>query len=168
MEYYTIITQWLLSHIEWVLLGLSATILGALVIFIKINLKLSRMLKKYDVLTQGMAGKNLEGILFEHIERMEGALVEVTRLKQQCDGLAETTELCLQKVGVVRFNAFTDMGSNLSFSVAILDANDNGLIISSLFGRDESRVYGKPVQDGKSQYLLTDEEQEALRMAQRK
>lgn len=168
MEYVSVITKWMLENIEWVLLGLSSTILAALIIFISINIKLSRMLKKYNGLMQGMEGKNLEGLLFDHINRVDGAMVKVEGLSNQCRALTNTTELCLQRVGIVRFNAFQDTGSDLSFSVAILDANNDGVIISSLFGRDESRVYGKPVQKGKSQYLLTEEEQEALRIAQQK
>lgn len=168
MDYITVVTQWLLGHIEWVLLGLSATILGTLIVFIQINIKLSRMLRKYNELMQGMEGKNLENILFTHVKRVDSAMLEVNMLQKQCDALVKTTEGCLQRVGVVRFNAFTDMGSDLSFSVAILDAKNDGIVISSLFARDDSRVYGKPVLAGKSQYLLTQEEQQALQMAQRK
>lgn len=168
MEQVTVITQWMLAHIEWVLLGLSATILVALVIFIQINIKLSRMLKKYDALMRDMEGKNLEKILFEHLVRVDNAVTEVNDLKQQCKTLQDTTTNCLQKIGAVRFNAFQDMGSDLSFSVALLDGKDDGIIISSLFGRDETRIYGKPVQNGKSSYLLTAEEQEALKIAQLK
>ena len=75
--------------------------------------------------------------------------------------------MCVQKVGVVRFRAFEDTGSDLSFAVALLDSEDNGVVLSSLFGRTESRVYAKPVEHGASSYLLSTEENEALSKAKK-
>ena len=57
------------------------------------------------------------------------------------------------------------MGSDLSYAVALLDSNNNGLVLSSIFGREDSRSYVKPIEAGKSTYTLTDEEDEALRQA---
>ena len=68
-------------------------------------------------------------------------------------------------MGVVRFNAFSNTGSDLSFAVALLDDHDNGVVFCSLFGRSESRVYAKPISKGESSYLLTAEEKEALQKA---
>lgn len=168
MEYVSIITQWMLANIEWVLIGMSVTILLALAIFIQINVRLSRMLKKYNVLMRGMDGRNLEEIIFDHVKRVDAAIVKVDNLDNQCRRLADNQQYCLQGVGIVRYNAFENTGSDLSFSIALLDAKDNGIVISSLFGRDESRTYGKPIQNGKSSYLLTAEEQEAVQIAKRK
>jgi hypothetical protein len=67
---------------------------------------------------------------------------------------------------MVRYNAFPDTGSDQSFSVAMLDADGNGLVLSSLYGRTETRTYAKPVQGGKSTYPLSDEETAALLQAQ--
>lgn len=165
MEYVPVLTQWALANMAWILMGVSITLVLALIIFIRINTKLSRMLKKYDILMRGMEGKNLEEVLFAHVRRVDDALVKVDELFDQSRRLEGIQEHCLQKVGIVRYSAFQDTGSDLSFSIAILDARHNGLIISSLFGRDESRTYGKPVNSGKSTYLLTDEEQKALEIA---
>jgi hypothetical protein len=68
---------------------------------------------------------------------------------------------------IVRFNAFEDTGSDLSFAVALLDADYNGVVLSSIFGRNESRTYAKPVVAGQSSYFLTNEEKEALDMARK-
>jgi len=67
---------------------------------------------------------------------------------------------------MIRFNPFNETGGNQSFSVAILDGNDCGIVISSLFSRNENRVYGKPIKNGVSEFPLTDEEKEAIRLAQ--
>lgn len=168
MEYAPVLTQWILDNMAWILIGVSVTLLLALIIFIRINTQLSRMLKKYDTLMHGMEGKNLEDVLFAHVRRVDDALLKVDTLSGQCRKIEGIQEHCLQKVGIVRYSAFQDTGSDLSFSLAILDARHDGVVISSLFGRDESRIYGKPIISGKSAYLLTDEEQKALEIAMNK
>jgi len=168
LEYVPVLTEWALANMAWILIGVSVTLVLALIIFIRINSKLSRMLKKYDTLMRGMDGKNLEDVLFAHVRRVDDALVRVDALSDQCRRIEDIQEHCLQKVGTVRYSAFQDTGSDLSFSIAILDARNNGVIVSSLFGRDESRTYGKPIISGKSTYLLTDEEQKALEIAMNK
>ncbi|NLC77511.1 MAG: DUF4446 family protein, partial [Clostridia bacterium] len=63
---------------------------------------------------------------------------------------------------MVRYNAFTGLGSDQSFSLALLDSRDDGVVITSIYGREDSRFYAKPVKGGRSRYRLTDEELLAL------
>lgn len=77
------------------------------------------------------------------------------------DGLART----IQRVGIVRFDAFEDMGGRLSFAVALLDEEGSGVIFCSINGRNETRIYAKPVERGQSKINLSDEEVEAIRRA---
>ena len=70
-------------------------------------------------------------------------------------------------VGLVRYNAFRETGSDLSFSLALLDRNFDGMVLTSLFGREESRCYGKPVKGGQSTHLLSEEEMQALNEARK-
>jgi hypothetical protein len=69
------------------------------------------------------------------------------------------------RVGVIRYNPFPEMGGNMSFSVALLDAKSNGVVISVLNDRQGSRVYGKPLEAGASPQKLSDEEQQAISLA---
>jgi hypothetical protein len=71
----------------------------------------------------------------------------------------------VQGVGVVRYNPVPGVGSNLSFSLALLDGRANGVVVSVITGRDGSRVYGKAVEGGTSTYPLSDEERQALAIA---
>jgi hypothetical protein len=71
----------------------------------------------------------------------------------------------IQKVGVVRFNPFRDTGGDQSFCICLLDAQDKGLIISSLFTREGAKVFTKPIEAGQSKYPLTEEEKEAIQIA---
>ena len=72
----------------------------------------------------------------------------------------------LQKVGLVRYNPFSDAGGDQSFALALLDGRGNGVVISSLYGREMNRVYAKRIEGGAAKYPLTDEEKEALHNAQ--
>lgn len=87
-------------------------------------------------------------------------------LSQEVKTLKADSVTSIKKVAVIRFNPFTELGSNQSFSAAILDEANNGLVITSLFTRSENRVYGKPIKNGASDYQLTNEEKEAIKKAQ--
>ena len=78
----------------------------------------------------------------------------------------EQISRCVQKVGVVRFQAFEDVGSDLSYCVALLDNNNDGVVITSIFGRNMSTSYAKPVTEGTSKYPFSNEETYAMNKAQ--
>jgi len=91
--------------------------------------------------------------------------LEMAGLREQMLGLEETVAHAVQCVGVVRFDAFEDLGGMQSFSVAMLDQQGSGVVFSSINGRNETRIYAKPIERGASQYHLSNEEQEAIRRA---
>ncbi|NLZ49550.1 MAG: DUF4446 family protein, partial [Clostridiales bacterium] len=75
---------------------------------------------------------------------------------------------CTQKVSILRYKAFDDVGSDLSFSIAMLDGDNNGIIITSIYGRHDSTTYAKPVDKGISRYDLSEEEERVLKEAMSK
>ena len=87
------------------------------------------------------------------------------KLSQDLENLKKENKFSLQKVGIVRFNPFSEVGGDQSFSIALLDGNNDGLVISSLYSREGNRVYGKPIKNGSSQYSLSKEEEEAIKKA---
>lgn len=110
--------------------------------------------------------QNLEKVLKNELkdikkiqELLEDAFEKIKKLKIISDKT-------IQKVGIVRFNPFQDMGSDQSFSVALLDSENNGVVITSLFSRSGTRIYAKPIENKQSKYQLIDEEIEAIRKAQ--
>ncbi|EAX46999.1 conserved hypothetical protein [Thermosinus carboxydivorans Nor1] len=151
-----------MTNLHYILLAITVIILIALIFFININIKLSRLNRRYQKLMQGMEGANIERLLLAHIDEVRETVEKVNTLAAQCRHLDAVTKTCIQRVGIVRFNAFNDTGSDLSFAIALLDAQDNGVVLSSIFGRDDSRVYAKPIVNGQSSYFLTNEEKEAL------
>ena len=104
-------------------------------------------------------------MLIGHIQEMKQVVEDQKRLDAENKTIEDLLAKALTRVGVVRFRAFEDMGSDLSYAVALLDSDNNGIIFSSLFGREDSRSYVKPIEKGTSTYTLTDEEQQALQKA---
>ncbi|HEX8100721.1 MAG TPA: DUF4446 family protein [Actinomycetota bacterium] len=96
------------------------------------------------------------------IKRLEAAVRQLSATDRQLHQLSQES---IRHVGVVRFDAFEDMGGRLSFSAALLDAGGDGVVITSINGRQESRCYAKPVTKGGSVHNLSDEEQQAIREA---
>lgn len=70
-----------------------------------------------------------------------------------------------KEYGIYRYNAYKDTGSDLSFTLALLDEKNNGVVLNGIYSRDMSNIYAKPVQNGESSYKITEEENEAIKMA---
>lgn len=123
--------------------------------------ELQELKAKYDFFTQG-DDKNWDEILTKTLTEVRAAKEDLEKLEQHQQAMREQMKGCVQKVKLMRYNAFTDTGSNLSYSLAVLDENNNGVVLSSLYGREDNRSYAKPVENGKSTYQLSDEEKEVL------
>ena len=103
---------------------------------------------------------------------LEGQAKQIQRLEQAARSLNATDrrqetliEGAVRRVGVIRYDAFEDVGGRLSFSCALLDDHGNGVVMTSINGRQDTRVYAKPITDGRSPYNLSIEEEEAIRQA---
>lgn len=106
------------------------------------------------------------------LDAIAADLEKVDRLGERVDALnalqrdlERTGQRAVQRVGVVRFNPFTDTGGDQSFAIALLDALGNGLVVSSLHGRADTRIFAKQVRGGRSKHQLSTEEEEAIRQA---
>ncbi|ABR50854.1 conserved hypothetical protein [Alkaliphilus metalliredigens QYMF] len=161
--------QWVLTFVEmygtYFILGSFLLNLLLVLLLIIYNTTTSNLKDKYKRLVKGTDGKNIESVLMQHIEKVEEAQVEVEKVHKRLDIINNRMSFCIQKVGMVRYNAFADMGSDLSYSYALLDENNNGMIITGIYGRSETVTYAKPVKDGKSNYSLSVEELQALQRA---
>jgi hypothetical protein len=105
--------------------------------------------------------KNFKEILsrFNDLEK------DFKKLSQELKNLKRQNKFSIQKIGTVRFNPFSEVGGNQSFSVALLDGNNNGTVITSLYTREGNRVYAKPIKNSKSQYSLSKEEKKSIEKA---
>ena len=114
---------------------------------------------------KGRKVKDLEEVISEQLKRMKKTEGDVKRLFKWNKDLQKTCDISITKVGVVRFNPFKDTGGDQSFVVALLDSNNNGLVLSSLYTREGTRIYTKPIKKGTSSYHLSKEEEQAIKQA---
>jgi hypothetical protein len=119
-------------------------------------------------LGKGVKERNVVAVLERELQRRERVEKDLAALKSETAQLQARTQKSLQRTGVVRFNPYNDVGGDQSFAVALLDGEGDGLVFSSLHGREETRVYAKPVQKGEAkEYSLSEEEKEAIKVARR-
>jgi hypothetical protein len=90
---------------------------------------------------------------------------DFSKLSEELQEIKQESKFALQKIGVIRFNPFKEIGGNQSFSIAMLDANNNGVVITGFYSKEGNRVFAKPIIKGKSKYSLTAEEKKALEKA---
>lgn len=98
----------------------------------------------------------------EQVKKLELSLADISK---ELAELKAENKFHFQKIGFVRYNPFPGVGGDQSFSLALLDKNNDGIVITSLFSREGNRVYAKTVEKGKSSYPLSDEEKQALEKA---
>ena len=158
MENINLLLQNYLLLIILVLLFLLAVLF---MLYKKQGKKLDALQAKYDFFTQG-DNKNWDELLTQTLTEVRAAKAEMQEMEARQQAMREQLKGCVQKVKLMRYNAFTDMGSDLSYSLALLDENNNGVVLSSIYGREDNRTYAKPVENGKSTYLLSDEEKQVL------
>ncbi len=106
-------------------------------------------------------------LLSDHLEEIRLTVDRANELLHRSEEVGRRLERTVQRVGVVRFNAFPDVGGDQSFAIALLDNHGDGVVISSLQGRTENRVYAKPLKRWDSTYALSDEEKQAIAKAYR-
>ncbi len=159
------IFKFIMQNMSYIVGVLGILIIVMYLIIIHLYMNLSYLKKRYKKMMTGVESGNLERMLIGHIDRVKAVVDEQEKLKLENKRIDALLRQALTKVGVVRFSAFEEMGGDLSYAVAMLDANNNGVVFSSIFAREDSRSYVKPVENGKSSYALTNEEEEAIRKA---
>lgn len=157
MEFFT--SPWFILFLSLVVVATAALAAYSYTLLAKVKKQRDALMVKGDM--------NLEEILNDHARALsehEGSLSEIHAI---CEHLNKMAAQSIQKVGVIRFNAFAHEGEGgeQSFAIALLNQNDDGLVLSSLFARAEMRVYSKPVRGGVSDHHLSAEEQKAIQKA---
>lgn len=139
-----------------------------IIIVIANNIKTRKTVRKYNSLMKKLGnGTNLETMIRGYIESVEKVEKKNQEVLEYCNRLDEKIVKCIQKVGMVRYNAFEDTGSDLCFAIALLDYEDSGVVINGIYSREGSATYAKPVNKGGSSYTLSTEEIQAIDLAKR-
>ena len=143
-------------------------LIGALIITISTRMELSRIQNNYNALLYYLGDDESRDLLHELTTLIRGIERDNRITEKNIDQIYTLLEYCVQKIAVVRYNAFQNVGSDQSFSIALLDYEDNGVVISSIFGRDSSTTFAKPIKYGSSDYVLTEEEEGAIWLARKR
>ncbi len=152
----------------YIVFGLLVAAIVELIWILILHVRLSNYAKSYKRFTGGRKGESLDKLLSSYLNTVEENVDKVTGFEERMGKLEKRMEFSLQKVGIIRYNAFTGMGSDQSFSIALLNQDDDGVVITGIFGRDDTVTYAKPIEGGNSRYKLSAEELQAIDRAAKK
>lgn len=149
----------------FILLGLLIFCIVLLVLIIISFVQISKFKKKYTKFMLGKDGANLENDIMTLYEDNKFMKLSIDRNREDIKTLSKKHEKAFQKVGLVKYDAFSEMGGKLSFALALLDEQNNGFIINSVHSSEGCYSYTKQVSDGDSQIALSNEEKVAVERA---
>lgn len=148
------------------LICMLVAIIVLIILFIINTIKLSKIKNSYSQFMRKFGDNtNIEEDLKKYIERVEAVEQENKSTQEFANNLNSNLKECIQKVGIVRYSAFADVGSDLSFALALLDSKNNGIVLNGIYASDSSNIYAKPIINGTSTYALSNEEKEAIEKA---
>lgn len=130
-----------------------------------LNYRVVKLQKKYAFFMQDEIGQSLEKKLHADVASLHEVRSTLETMRTAQETILFMQNQCFCKIGFVKYNAFDNIGNNLSFAFTLLDGKNNGFCLSSVYGRNESRIFAKPVVDGKCLYSMSEEEKESLRNA---
>ena len=140
-------------------------LLIVLIYMIKISMKMSRFMKKYKMFMRGMDGASLERAFAARFNQMDILEENSRNHMEEIRKIKEVQNITLNKVAIVKYDAFKEMGGKLSFALAMLDKENNGFVMNAIHSSDGCYTYVKENVTGESYVVLGEEEKEALRQA---
>lgn len=156
----------ILEQLVWVVIGLVIVVVWLLIWNLLQGGKLRKIRRKYDVMMQGSGVEDLEGLLID-LKLQQGKLEDAQeQQKKMLDQLQKLVPKQKAKIGMKRYNAFAERGNDLSFSIAFINDEKDGVVITGIYNRDGSYVYAKPLTKGESPHALSPEEVEVIALAE--
>lgn len=159
------ITQLLGIDSDYIIIGLVAVTLILLILYIINVVQMVQLKKRYRIFMSGKNAKNLEKTLIERLDQVDGLLEANAANEKNIEKLFANMKFTFQKVGLVKYDAFNEMGGKLSFSLALLNETDDGFVMNAVHSREGCYTYVKEIIAGNSIIILADEEKEALEIA---
>ena len=149
----------------YILIGMAAVLLILLILIIVELCKLKKLNRKFDRFMRGKDAESLEDTILSCIEKNEQIDQMNQLLREDIIGLRKNQRITYQKMGMVKYNAFREMSGDLSYALALLDQEENGFIINSVYAKEGGYSYIKEIIKGESSILLSEEEKAALEKA---
>lgn len=151
--------------LDVITVGLAALVLILIIIMIVNGVKMKKLKKKYEAFMAGKNAASLEDTLIKCLNQVEDLIASDEHTQEKVQMVLDHLDNTYQKVGLVKYDAFNEMGGKLSFSLALLNRKNNGFIINAMHSREGCYTYIKEIIDGNSVIMLAEEEKEALEMA---
>ena len=152
---------------DYILLGLAGFVVILLIILLVNAVQIHKLKKKYKMFMDGKNAKTLEESIMSRMDQMDYLITSNKKNENDIQTIYKNMKSTFQKVGLVKYDAFQEMGGKLSFSLALLNETNDGFIINAMHSREGCYTYIKEIIDGNSVITLADEEKEALDMAMR-
>lgn len=159
------ISQLLGFDSDYIIIGLSALVVIMFIIQIINMVQIGKLKKKYNIFMKGKDAKSLEDTLIKRLNQVDKLIEANAANEQNIKKIFNNMKSTFQKFGLVKYNAFHEMGGKLSFSLALLNETDDGFVMNAVHSREGCYIYIKEIVGGNSIIVLADEEQEALNMA---
>lgn len=153
------------EYSPFIIIGLLIIMLLLFIIVISLIRSINKLEKKYRRMLRGVNNKNLEELITSKLDEIDKAMELSNQAINKCEVIKEEMKDCVNKIAIMRYKAFPDVGSDLSFSIAILDSHNDGVLITGIYSRQDSTTYAKPVDKGISRYELSEEEAYVLNEA---
>ena len=150
---------------DYVIIALVAVTFILLILYIVNVVQMSQLKKRYKIFMSGKSARNLEKTLIERLDQVDELLASNAKNEKNIQKLFNNMKFTFQKVGLVKYDAFNEMGGKLSFSLALLNETDDGFVMNAVHSREGCYTYIKEIIGGNSIIVLADEEKEALDMA---
>lgn len=150
---------------DYIIIGLAALVLVLFVLFIVNIIQMSKLKKNYKIFMSGKNAKTLEEVLVKRLNQVDALMEANKKNEADINQIFETLRGTFEKIGLVKYDAFNEMGGKLSFSLAMLNQKNDGFIINAMHSREGCYTYIKEIIDGNSIINLSDEEKEALDIA---
>jgi hypothetical protein len=147
------------------IVGLAATVLALVIAAAALARRTRRLDARLVGITRGSEGRSLEAILEAHLEKVFAVGRDLDEVAARTAILEAAQRRAFQRVGLVRYNPFEETGGNQSFALALLDADGDGWVLSSLHARSGTRIYAKAITAGRTEAGLSSEETDAIRQA---
>ena len=161
------ISQVLGIHSDYVIIGLAVIVLILLILYIVNVVQMAQLKKRYKIFMSGKNARNLEKTLIDRLDQVD-SLIEANSVNEKnIQKLFSNMKFTFQKVGLVKYDAFHEMGGKLSFSLALLNETDDGFVMNAVHSREGCYTYVKDIIAGNSVIVLSPEEKEALEIAKK-
>lgn len=150
---------------DYIIIGLTVIVVVLLVLYIVNIVQTNKLKKRYNIFMSGKNAKTLEDTLIKRLDQVDTLIAANSTNVKNIDKLFSNMKFTFQKVGLVKYDAFHEMGGRLSFSLALLNETDDGFVMNAVHSREGCYTYIKEIVGGNSIIVLAEEEQEALNMA---